>query len=166
MFMEHNTPQTSEELSCLSMAQAEDAAAALSVAASADQLLQWLNLSAVFLARAKEIRKRVEDVASEWIGVNGPLRCGPVSYVSRIEESTKCANVPLAVRAVLDACGGDLDSFCQYLRSDPLKYGSCARLLPQSAYSTVFRTESRTKLVLRQSDARFLPAEATEAANP
>jgi hypothetical protein len=125
----------------------EESATALSADVSADEMLHWLELSAVLLRRAKELRSTVERVAVEWIERNGDLRSGPLHYTVRHPRETKCVDVPAAVHLVLAACGGDLDAFAAYLRSDPFKYGSCRDALGGAAFAKVFRTTVRAKLV-------------------
>ncbi|HEX8523413.1 MAG TPA: hypothetical protein VF669_14260 [Tepidisphaeraceae bacterium] len=153
----------SSVLSKLTLNEVEQQVVALPEELSLDRLLLWLDLSAVLIARAKQMRARVEEVAIEWIDNNGPITIGTANYTVAHPTIIKCVDAARCFDLVMQACNGDVGVFCAYLRADPFKYGSVRELLGQEVFQQVFRTEFRPKLVegkprkrLKMSDERFL----------
>jgi hypothetical protein len=144
-------------LAKLTVPQIEQTVGALSTAISRDQLLTWLGLSHVLLNRAKEIRRRVEEAAIDWIKVHGQVECGPITYSVGHQKKVTCRDIARCLNVLLEACGGDVDELCRLLRSDPFRYGECAKVLGDARWNSVFQVDWSDKLVLKQVDSRFLP---------
>ena len=133
-------------------------------AMTADEVAYWLDLSAVLVARAKEVRRAVETATLAWIEANGPLDVGEVRYTAGTATTVRCLDASRCAELVLAAVGGDLGELVAYLRSDPWRYGSVRQLLGDDVFVTVFRAEQRTKLVegraaqrqLIRTDGRFV----------
>ena len=131
-------------------------------AMTADEVAYWLDLSAVLVTRAKEVRRAVETAALAWIDVNGALDVGDVRYAAGTATTVRCLDACRCAELVLAAVGGDVTALVAYLRSDPWKYGSVRQLLGDDGFATVFRSEHRPKLVegrpqkqLIRNDRRF-----------
>src|SRR4051794_5024180 len=116
-------PTTSNEPSVTitgsTLSQIESAVSLLSEDLGQDQLLHWLNLSAVLCERAKQIRQSVEQLAIAWISANGAIDSGDVRYTVGHSKVVHCLDVAACTRAVLEACGGDLAVLCECLHRDP-----------------------------------------------
>ncbi|HEX8342822.1 MAG TPA: hypothetical protein VF624_18105 [Tepidisphaeraceae bacterium] len=148
------------------LAQIEQSAAILLVEEPEAELLHWLNLSAVLLASAKQIRQRVEQVAIGWIEQNGPVEVGDIRYTAGHAKIVKCLHVSRCMELVLEACRGDFDSVVLHLRSDPWKYGSVRSLLSNEAYEQLFQTESKPKLVEGKPQKQLITTDTRFASFP
>ena len=99
-------------------------------------------------------------MAVDWINANGPFQCGAIAYSVGKNKQVKCRDVLRCVQLLLDACGGDVDMLCTFLRSEPFRYGACGEFLDQAQWNSVFAVEWQEKLVLKQTDQRFLPRQS------
>jgi hypothetical protein len=144
-------------LAKLTVPQIEQTVETLSTAISRDQLLTWLELSHVLLGRVKEIRHRVEEAAIDWIKVRGQVECGPITYSVGHQKKVTCRDIARGLNMLLAACGGDVDELCRLLRSDPFRYGECAKVLGDARWNSVFHVDWSDKLVLKRVHSRFLP---------
>jgi hypothetical protein len=143
-------------LANLTLNEIEQQVGMLTAALSRDQLLHWLTLSAVLVQRAKELRHRVEEVAIGWIKAHGQIECGTILYTVGYPKTVKCIDVFHCMELLLEACGGDVQVLCQYLAANPYKQGSCARLLTEEQFQSVFIEQRQDKLVLKPIDTRFI----------
>lgn len=135
-----------EGLAGKTLGEIERAVCTLMVDEPENELALWLNLSAVVVERAKQIRARVEQYAIEWIETAGPLQVGDIRYSVGQAKTVRCTNSERCLSHVLEACGGDLEAVVSYLRTDPFKYGSLRSLLDPSLFEQLFRTETKPKL--------------------
>jgi len=151
-------------LATLTLAEVERRVTVLAPPAmTADEVAYWLDLSAVLVARAREVRRAVEAAALAWIEANGPLDVGGIRYTAGTATAVRCLDACRCAELVLTAVGGDVTTLVAYLRSDPWKYGSVRQLLGEEAFATVFRSEHRAKLIeghppqrqLVRTDRRF-----------
>lgn len=93
----------------------------------------------------QRLRKLTAEQVLRWVEANGPLQVGASRYYAGEKTVTDCTDVAKAVNLLLDACGGDLDQFCQCLASRALKYGWCRSVL-QGRWGEVFRVRVAREL--------------------
>jgi hypothetical protein len=153
-------------LDTLTIAEVERDLAVLSVHAPEETLLHWLNRSDVLLARSKQVRQTVEQIAIGWINANGQIQCGPVLYSVGKVKQVKCVDPLKCMELLLEACGGSVQQGCSYLRSDPFRYGACSQVLPESQWNSVFAVDWEDKLVLKRTDTRFVPQKIDAPLHP
>jgi len=117
--------------------------------------------------RAKELQGILEQQLFEWIEVNGPIHIGEtILFVGTVRKPPKCQNLPATVEAILQACGGDFDQFCQHLSANAIKPGACKQTLSAEKYAELFKVEEREELQceeaakaerkLQKADQRFI----------
>lgn len=91
-----------------------------------DQLVELMNTVQVFVDRAKDVGRALEDQIIEWCKVNGDLEhpngnryyCGTVT-------KTKCISVATTLKRLLALSELPLEDFCSaFLSSQPIKYGA------------------------------------------
>jgi hypothetical protein len=141
----------------------EQTAATLCVDEPEIELHNWLNLTSVLLARARQIRKQIEQITIKWIEANGPLLVGDIEYTVGYRKEVRCRDTLKCLNMLLDSTHGDVAALADYLRTDPYKYGSVRSLLGTTAFDTVFTTQQRPKLEsgvptkeLMQTNTRYL----------
>jgi hypothetical protein len=146
------------------IAQVEDAAMTLCVDEPETELQSWLILSSVLVARAKQIRQRIEQAAIKYIETHGPVVAGDLEYTVGYRKEVKCLDRQRTLNLILVATGGDLGAIVDHLRADPYKYGSIRGLIGEANYHQVFKTVSRPKLhcgapqvELLATNTRYLP---------
>ncbi len=111
---------------------------------------------------AGELRRRYEQSLIAWMQHHKrELVIGDVRFYPGVRAVWKCPDAAAAMRAVLDACGGDLDATAGYLKSDPFKHGSCRGLLDVEDFRRVFVISNLDELRegqpvrLQRDDMRF-----------
>jgi hypothetical protein len=142
----------------------EATAAALRADEPEIEIQNWLNLTTVLVARAKEIRRMVEQVAIEWINKNGPVQVGDIEYTVGHNKTVRCVDVPRCTNLILESGAGDVSSIVNSLRTDPFKYGTVRSLIGEANFFEVFRTETKPKILygtlqpqLLKANLRFFP---------
>lgn len=127
--------------------------------ATPDQILAAMDAIDVVIERAKELKAQRDAALIAHIKATGkPVEYGTTRWVLTHPKDTKCVDKNAAIKATLDAVGGDVDRFADLLVSDPLKYGSCRSVLDHAVYEHLFRTEVKDKLEKRlvKLDTRYL----------
>lgn len=152
-----SVPTDDRSLADRTIADVERDLAVLTTAHPEADVLHWLNLSEVLLARAAQIRRQVEQVTINWIMENGRIQCGPITYSVGRHKQVKCGDLLKCMELLLAACGGSVEELCTYFRSDPFRYGTCGQILSEAEWKSVFVVEWQDKLVLKRADPRFLP---------
>ena len=123
-----------------------------------DRLSDWL----------KETKAQVIESAEEFIRDNGPVECGSVVYFLGVtKKPPKCIDVPGTIEALMQACQGDFEKFCEHLAANAIKYGAAKATLPPREYDLLFKVEEVEELQceeaakaakkLQKLDRRFLP---------
>lgn len=110
----------------------------------------------------KELKERVEAATIRYIQANGEIVDGPVRYYVGPNKSTKCVDVQATVKAVLEACGGDVQAFTECLSAGAFKPAKTKELLGASG-ADLFKTEETSDLKtgvagkprLQKADERF-----------
>ena len=120
----------------------EDRAMALLIDEPEVDLQSWLNLSSVLMARAKQIRQRVEQIAVKWIEANGPVMSGDLQYTVGYRREVHCLDRQRTLDMILECSGGDLNAIVDHLRSDAYKYGSVRREQIQRGIQGSITTET------------------------
>lgn len=157
-------PSSTATLSKMTLSEIEHAIDVLPAQLSHDEVLHWLLLATTLLQRAKEVKQRVDAEAIAWIGRHGALKNGPTVYNVVKHRQVRCSNAVECIELLLQACGGDLDALCGYLRADAFRYGACSDILPPQQFRKVFKEEWKDRLILRAIDTRYVsrPVRANE----
>ena len=126
--------------------------------ATDEDFLRAMDIEATATRLLKEFKARLTDAKIEYLHRVGEANRTPQDdpdrplygsvhtttgrYYVGVKRTTKCRDVPLAVDAVLNACGGDFDQFMRCLASQPLKHGACAAVLG-SEWARHFKVEEQ-----------------------
>ena len=97
--------------------------------ANDEDFLAATDAGAALTEVVKEYKARLKDAQIEYLGEAGNVPTATGRYYVATARKTKCRDVPLAVDAVLQACGGDFDQLLRRLSSQPLKHGACGAVL-------------------------------------
>jgi len=97
--------------------------------ATDEDFLHAMDIEATATRLLKEFKARLTDAKIQYIDKHGEVNTTTGRYYVGVKRTTKCRDVPLAVDAVLQACGGDFDQLLRCLSSQPLKHGACAAVL-------------------------------------
>jgi len=97
--------------------------------ATDEDFLAATDAGAALTEVVKEYKARLKDAQIEYLGEAGNVPTATGRYYVATARKTKCRNVPLAVDAVLQACGGDFDQLLRCLSNQPLKHGYCSKVL-------------------------------------
>jgi hypothetical protein len=151
----------------------EQKAAILCVDEPEIELHNWLNLTSVLVARARQIRQQIEQIAIKWIEANGPVVSGDLEYTVGYRREVRCLDRQRTLDMILECSGGDLSTIVDHLRADPYKYGSVRGLIGESKYNQVFKAKSRPKLhcgvpqiELLATNTRFVRTRASASQSP
>ncbi len=83
----------------------------------------------------------------EWIEVNGPVVIGTKRWTLAPKKKTVCKDNTKTFGAILGAAGGDIDTACEYLGSNPFKYGGLKKLLTEAEFNECFEIVVETVVV-------------------
>lgn len=102
----------------------------MSPTATDEDFLGAMDTEAGLKQIVREYSARLEEAAIAYIQRRGgSVETLTARFYVGTEKVTKCRDVPRAVDAVLQACGGDLDRLKQCLASGALKQGECKAVL-------------------------------------
>ncbi len=128
--------------------------------ATPDEVLQVYDQVLNALAAMKALKASAEERMIEWIDCNGAIETSELRYYVGDSSRTKPRSLQLVADAIMEASGGDIESFAQYLSSNPFKVGPC-RTLPQ--FDELFETTvtrnlktGKPKRVLKTADKKWL----------
>src|SRR4051794_19529756 len=99
-------PQIDEALTSLSLRQIEDRLSMLTPEITIDDMVFWLDGTAVLLSRVKQMRQAFERLAVRWVQEHGPITIGDVCYTAGVNSTTRCLDRVRCAQLVLQACGG------------------------------------------------------------
>jgi hypothetical protein len=94
----------------------------------------------------KEFKASLEERLTEWVKTNGDLTIGDVRYYLGTKKTTKCANVPETIQAILETTGGDFDRLCEHLSSGCVKYGAAKETLGDERFGLLFTVAEETEI--------------------
>lgn len=94
----------------------------------------------------RDMRSQAEERILEYVTENGPVEIGDVRYFAGVEKTTVCKDTKGATEAILSASGGDLDTFCSQLTTNPFKYGAVKLLIGQERWLDFFEVRERAAL--------------------
>lgn len=112
----------------------EDALATMEEgSATPDQVRAALSFKQQLYEVYRSITFRFDLAMVAWIEKNGDLEDGMKRYYVGTETKRKCRAVPVAFKALLEKCGGDLDLVLTTLASDAFKPASAMKMLGDDA---------------------------------
>lgn len=98
--------------------------------ATDEDFLAAQDLEASLKQIVRDYSARLEEAAIAYIQRRGgSVETLTARFYVGTAKTTKCRDVPRAVDAVLQACGGDFDRLMECLASQPLKHGACKAVL-------------------------------------
>lgn len=97
--------------------------------ATAEDFLTALDTEAALKAIVREYGDRLKEAAIEYINKHGPVETVTTRFYVGNKRTTRCRDTERAVRAILEATGGDFDRMMGCLASQPLKHGECRSVL-------------------------------------
>lgn len=130
--------------------------------ATVDDVAEALALLAGMKERIKDLEAELEERMVDYVSDHGSITIGETRYWVGPRKTTRCVNVPGAIQALLEATGGDFETFCTFLSSQPLKHGACREPLGEQ-WPFYFQTQEELELKtgqplkrLQKADTRFL----------
>jgi hypothetical protein len=114
--------------------------------ATLEELITARNLAYEYERKAREYRADFDQVFCQWLEVNGRQTIGETDYWAGFTKKTTCTDKPGTVNAILEHRLGDILAICDYLQSQPFRYGAVRELIGDEAFDNLFRTENKTDL--------------------
>lgn len=139
---------------------------ATAIATPLDEVLETRMKLAFMQEQIKELKARLDEKLAEWIEANGEIRFGSKRLYVGVKKDTKCRALRPAMEALLNACGGDWEQFCECMASSAIKYGAAKSVMGEEVWKEHFEVVEKTELKegepvkvkgLIEIDDNFLP---------
>lgn len=119
---------------------------AIEIAVPVDQVLETRQKLQYMEERIKALKSNLDARLLAWIEKNGSIEYGTKRIYVATKKDKVCKALRPAVEALLGACGGDFDRFCQALSSNALKQGACNEIMGDALWQEHFAVVEKTEL--------------------
>lgn len=122
-----------------------------------DDVLELRENLSFMLTQIKGLQKNLDERLIEWIRANGTIEYGTKKIYVGTKKDTKCKALRPALEALMIACGGDWEKFCECMASGAIKYGAAKTVLGDE-WGDHFETVEKSELKeVCEVDTKFLP---------
>lgn len=133
-------------------------------AATDEDFLIVQNTRAALREAVKHYEALADDASLEYLQRHGSVQTDSERFYVGTKRTTRCQNTRATVEAILTVTGGDLDTLCGLLASQPLKPGGCKAVLGPE-WDRHFETSEvpdvltgKPKKEVKRVDPRYLPS--------
>ncbi len=110
--------------------------------APVEEIAATLDAVKWFMEQAKRMKDACDEAMTARVKASGDkLMIGETLWVIKRAKKVKVRNIPSAVEAMFISVGGDFQTFCEMMTSQPLKPGACREQLNDEAkFEELFET--------------------------
>ena len=111
--------------------------------ATLEELVSARNLAYEYERKAREYRADFDQVFCQWLEANGRQTIGETDYWAGYTKKITCTDKAGTINAILEHRLGDILAICDYLQSQPFRYGAVRELIGDEAFDKLFSTVDR-----------------------